>query len=281
MRRSIIPVVPALILVLGMAACGDDDRGATTAAPETTVATTTTPTTAAAPTTTTAASTTTTTAAPTTTTTSTTTLPLDAHPVFGVSWATVWPPDGSTATYQVVSFDGVTGELPARIDYGVEWKGGTWDRFTIGDPGSGEDAMVVYLNRPEPWVFVIGGVESYTPNGGTEPFSEWFDEPLMVDTRMGLGETFEAETTITLQFPGDSPFTLGVEYTLTGIAVDETLELAFGTLEDVVHLEATVGGAFIGGPAFTVEIWVHAGQFLLKMDGPPSFQYLELIESWG
>ncbi len=267
-----------IMWVLVLAGCGDDG-GATTTETYSTGATTTSAatTTTAAPTTT--AATTTTTAAPTTTTT---TLPADAHPTFGLSWGEMFPPDGATATYRVTTYAGETLELPATIEYGVEWRGGTWDRFVIGTPEPGNEALVVYFDRSAPWGFAVKGDEVFTAatTGGPD-MVEFFAEPFLFDT-MGLPDTvFSGATDITLEFAGGGGMTLGVTYVLEVVALGEDVEVPAGALGPTAQLRATVGGELLGGTTFTLDMWLHPEQFLVKMTEGPAFSIMELLTPWA
>jgi len=276
--RSVLTV----ILAVGMlaAACGDDDGGATTAAPTTTAATTTT----AAPTTTAATTTTaapTTTEAPTTTTT-TTTLPADTHPAFPSSWSAGIPAEGATATYRVVTYGGTTLDLPATIERGVEWRGGTWDRFVIGTPEGGNDAAAIYMDLSEPWVVVLKGSETYSAGtaGGPE-LAEWFQDPLVFDVNSLPGTPVEVETQVTLEFAGGGGMTQGVTYRLEAVTLGEDVTVPAGTLGPTAQLRVTIGGAFMGGGTFSLDLWMHREQYLVKMNDGPAFASMELLSPWA
>ncbi len=272
MRR--LGMVLVLALVAMAAGCGDDDGAATTAAPSTSGASTT-ETYSTGATTTSAATTTT---APTTTTT---TLPADAHPTLGLSWGDMFPPDGATATYRVTTYDGATLDLPAVIEYGVEWRGGTWDRFVIGTPEPGNEAQVVYFDRSSPWGLAVKGDEVFSAAVTTGPeMVEVFGEPFVFDGS-GLPDTpFEGETQITLELPGGVVMTLGVTYLLEVMALGEDVEIAAGTLGPTVQLQATVGGELLGGSTFTLGMWLHPEQFMVKMTDGPAFATIELLTPW-
>lgn len=276
MRRLGTIWVLVLASVAMAAGCGDDDGATTTAASSSTGATTT----SAATTTVTTATTlaTTTTAAPTTTTT---TLPADAHPTLGLSWGDMFPPDGATATYRVTTYEGETLDLPATIEYGVEWRGGTWDRFVIGTPEPGNDAMAVYFDRSSPWGFGVKAAEAYRANVADGPAQvEWFEDVLVFDAAALPGTPFEAATIITLELADGGSFSLGVTYVLEVMALGEDVEVAAGTLGPTVQLQATVGGELLGGTTFTLGIWLHPEQFLVKMTDGPAFAAIELLTPW-
>jgi hypothetical protein len=279
MRRLGIIALPVLAIAAGLAGCGGGDGGdTTTAAPTTTAATTTT----AAPTTTEA---TTTTTAPTTTTeatTTTTTVPADAHPAIGLSWAAVFPPVGATATYRVTTYNGATLDLPATIEYGVEWRGGTYDCFVIGTPEPGNDAMAVYFDRSTPWGPAFMGDEVFTAANTSGPeLVEVFAAPLQFDTLSFPDIAFEAESEITLEFAGGGSQTMGVTYLLEVIALGGEVEVPAGTLGPTVELAATIGGEFMGGGTFSLSMWWHPQQFLVKMTDGPAFSLIELLTPWA
>ncbi len=262
--RSFLALVVALALVLALGACGDDDVTTTVADVTTTVA--------ASETT---EEVTTTEAAPTTVTP-----PADAHPDWGVSWAEIWPAEGESAVYQLVTHDGVAVELSAHMEYGVEWRGGTWDRFVVGTPEPGNDGMALYLERVEPWVIRVGGVEGYSASMPTEPsMIEVFVEPLLLEATQPLGEPYQVESEITLEGIG-SPSVLDVTYEITVVAVDDTVTVPFGTLDGCARVEGAVSGSFIEG-IWEVEAWFHPEQFLVSMTSLPTFDEVELVEGWS
>jgi len=271
-RLGLIGVLVLTVTFLG--ACGDDD-GAGTTTPTTAGATTTAATTTLAATTTTIAPTTT--EAPTTTTS---TLPADAHPVVGLSWAAVFPPEGATATYRVTTYNGVTLDLPASIETGVEWRGGTWDRLVLGTPEPGNEAIAVYFDRSEPWVFKVKGIETFTAATTTGPeMVEWFQEPLVFDANVLPDEAMAADTAITLELPGGG-LTLTATYQVEVIALDEEVEVAAGAFSPTAHLQVTIGGDFQGGGTFSLEMWLHPEQFLVKATDISAFAVLELATPW-
>ena len=185
---------------------------------------------------------------PTAPTTTTTTLPADAHPAVGLSWAAMFPADGATATYRVTTYGGETLDLPATIEYGVEWRGGTYDRFVIGTPEPGNEAMAVYFDRSAPWGFAAKGDEVFTADttGGPE-MVEFFEEPLVFSGLSLPDIAFEAEGEITLEFAGGGGMTQGVTYRLEVVELGGDVEVPAGTLGPTVQLQATIGGEFMGG----------------------------------
>lgn len=262
--RVLARVCPAAILVAVVAAgCG----GSGAATTSTTVAPT-----SSAP----LAATSTTRAA------TTSTRPADAHPVWPRRWAEVWPADGAEATYQVLTFDGQSLLVPARLDYGVAWEGGTWDRLTVGTADFGGTGAAFYFDRSEPWVIRWWGVESFfpgMPEGQVQ--REWFAEPAVLDLG-GLPEAaLELEGTINQAlFRGTEPVNR-LSFTAEGGVVGvEALEVPVGTLERTLHLRFTLGGEFASGEEITSDMWINAEWFLVKWEGTFGFQSIALASPW-
>lgn len=275
MRPWRLPCYLSAVLLLSAlaAACGDDSGG-DTSAPPTTAATTTTGT-----------STTATTAAPTTTAApaTTITLPADAHPVLGIGWSAVWPADGSQATYRAVDYDGAESEVAARLDYGVEWEGGVWDRLTVGEADFGGTGAAFYFDRSEPWVLRLWGVETFSadmPDGQVQ--REWFAEPLVLELGGEPTTAAPMEGTLNLAFYRDTPPDLEFGYEAEGVLVGmETLEIPAGTVEGALHVRFTLGGDFMGGAEATSDVWAHPEWFLLKWEETLAFRSIELASPWG
>lgn len=267
----------AVLVAVATAGCGGGE-----AAPSTTAASTSVPPTAAsttAPATTTAVSLTATTQAATTTS--------DVHPAWDVGWTELWPPDGATASYRVNLWGGGTVDLPARIDYGVEWQEGTWDRITLGNVTAGEWGLALYFQRPEPWVLRIWGLETTGPGqtpGGS--FLEYSEEPGVLDLR-GLPENM-VRVDAGVVFDGGQegvPEPMSGTYALSVVGL-ETIEVAAGTLEGALHVRLDLGGEFFGATGtdeFTefTDIWIQPGQLLVKWGRPaPGFESFELLTLW-
>jgi hypothetical protein len=264
-----------LLLLLAATACGDDGGAVTTSAATTAPATSST-----------AASTTATTTTAVTTTTQATTTTSDVHPAWDVSWAALWPRDGATATYRVSLWGGGAVDLPARVDYGVDWQEGTWDRITLGTLESGEWGLALYFQRPEPWVLRIWGLEATMP-GGQGSLLEYSEEPGVLDLK-SLPETM-ARIDAGVLFDGgggQASDPMPGTYALSVVGL-ETLEVAAGALEDVLHLQLNLGGEFFGAASpdeFTEvsDVWIQPGQLLVKWGRPaPGFESFELLTAWG
>lgn len=272
-RRRVIAA--ALVMLVALAAgCGDDDTVFTTAPASTTAA-------SAA---TTQATTTTTTQATTTTAEATTTTASDLHPVWGVSWAAVWPADGDTASYRVRLWNGDTIDLPARVDYGVEWQGGTWDRITIGTTEPNEYGLALYFDRTEPWVIRIWGLQSTGPDSGPYgAYVEYPEEPQVLDLSGMPDSAPVLETAVLIDNGGGVLGPLPAVYTLSVVGL-ETIEVPAGTIEDALHLSLGLGGEFFGGTAGSTEVsnfWIQPGQLLVRWDQPaPGFGPFELLTLW-
>jgi hypothetical protein len=264
--------ISTVAFLLVAAACGDATTTTTTQPVDTTaVATTLAPIT-----------TTTTTAAVTTTVAeTTTTLAADAHPVFGVRWADVWPGPTESAAYDVTLFDGGHVELPGHMEYGVEFAGGTFDRLVVGTPEPGNHAMTIYFDRSVPWEIRVVGEESYSVDRTDRADSVYvFEEPMVFSGLTDFGVTEETEGALLLTISTGDTFDLGVTYSVTPRDI-ETVTVGAGTFGDVLVVDALVGGELIGGGfAFPVEISLHADQFIVRFVGASGFDSLELASPW-
>jgi len=266
----------AASLALVMTACGDDDTGTTIGSTES-VATTGAGSTTGAPTTMPA-----TTAVTTTTAAPTTTQAADAHPIFGLSWATVWPADGATAVYRVTKWSGQEEDVPAVIEYGVDFRGETYDRLTIGTPEPDNAAMVVYFDRSEPWKVAIKAVVTYGESFLDGPvIVEVFDVPTVFDGSLPEGESATSETEINLEFPNGSD-TMPALYDLALVSLDETVDVPLGTVTGTALMEGSVSGEEFTGPEpFMAELWLHPQHLIVRMTGAPAFDIIEIVETWG
>ena len=182
----------------------------------------------------------------------------------------------------MTTYAGETLDLPATIEYGVEWRGGTYDRFVIGTPEPGNEAMAVYFDRSAPWTFAVKGDEVFTAANTTGPeMVEFFAEPLAFSGLSLPDIAFEAEGEMTLEFAGGGGTTQGVTYRLEVVDLGGDVVVPAGTLGPTVELLATVGGELMGGGTFTLGMWLHPEQFLVKMTDGPAFQSIELLTPWG
>jgi hypothetical protein len=259
--RSVIPIVLASVL---LAACGDD-------AASTTVISGAGTTTSVATSTSTAASTVTTTAPPTTSTT----VPDDRHPAWPVSWAALWPADGSTATVRAVT-DEVTSDAEVGMDYGLEWDAGLWDRIWLGSPEEGQLGVSFYLQRPEPWVVVLWGAVTYAPGGFY--MTERFDPPLTLDLRMLPDEEITGETTVLIG-DAEGDFDEGPYRLTLSLVGFETVEVAAGEFTNTAHLHLVAEEP--GGFVAETDIWVDGEQALVRLAPAHVFDSLELAAPWS
>ena len=250
-----------LAFVVALGACGDDGgAGSTTAA---TAATTTT---AAAPTSTTAAATTT-----------TTTVPADLHPAWPVSWASLWPSDGSVAAYLAADEEGASLETSVGIEYGVYWEGDAWDRIYFGSPEPGSLGVSFYFQRPEPWVIRVGGVVTYGPTGFV--MTERFEPVVTLDLlRLPEEEILEEATLVISNAEGliqQVPYYFGVSF--VGF---ETVEVAAGRFEESAHVRL-IAGESLGAYQAENDLWIADGQLLVRLAPAHIFDSLELAQPWG
>ena len=236
-------------------------------------------TTTAAGGTTTVASSTTTTAV--TTTAVTTTVAGDLHPTLGISWASVWPTEDATATY-LATAGADSFEVEAHMEYGVDFRGMTVDSLVFGTAEPGNEGAVVYFDRSEPWVLKVVASVSYSPNVTDAPaLIEFFAEPIVFDGTIAVGETYDVESEVTLEFPGAEGDTMGVTYAMTPATMTDAVTVPFGSVDGVLRLDVGIGGEFMGNSVFTTSLWLDSELFLVRFDNPPAWQRLELVEPWG
>jgi hypothetical protein len=253
-------LILAALAVLAAACGGDGDAVSTTAAASTSTAASTTSTT--------------TPAATTTTTVVTTTAPDDLHPAWPVSWAALWPADGSTATVRAATNEG-TIDAGIGIDYGLEWDGGEWDRIWLGSTEEGLLGVSFYLQRPQPWVITLWGAATHSP---FLSMTERFDPPLTFDLR-GLAEgPLSMDTTVTISdadgVVDEGPYALTIS--LVGI---EDVAVAAGQFAGTAHLRLTAEEP--GGFVAETDVWVDAEQALVRLSPAHIWDSLELAALWS
>jgi hypothetical protein len=132
-----------------------------------------------------------------------------------------------------------------------------------------------------PWGFAVKGDEVFSADTTSGPeMVEFFDEPL-VFSRLSLPDiAFEAVGEMTLEFATGGGMTQGVTYRLEVVALGEDVEVPAGLLGPTVQLRATIGGEFMGGGVFSLDMWLHPEQFLVKMTDGPAFSLIELPTPW-
>jgi hypothetical protein len=269
MRRL---AICTLLLACALSACGGD------AATTTSVATT-----SSAP----MASTTTTTATTTTTLPEATTLPGDLHPAWGISWQAMWNgAEARMAIYRVQLMGSEWMELPARFEFGVEWRGATWDRLVIGTVEIGQWGAALYFSRPEPWVLRLWGVAQTSPERD-DVVMEYFAEPQDLDLKLlpGAAPTLTGDMMVEHGSGtfGPSPAVFQAEW----VGVDD-VAVPFGdpaTTIAAYHLRFGLGGDFYPtqpGGEITVfsDLWLSPEEFIVRWDPGPAGGPLELVEPW-
>ncbi len=208
------------------------------------------------------------------TTTTTTASPDDLHPAWPMSWAALWPADGSTATARAATGAG-TIDTEAGMDYGVEWDGGTWDRIWLGSPEPEQLGVSFYLQRPEPWVIVLWGAETHASNGLY--MTERFDPPLSFDLRMLPGEDVSGETTVVIADSAGEIERGAYTPTLSFVGF-EAVEVAAGTFSNTAHLPLVAEEP--GGFVAETDIWIDGEQALVRLAPAHVFDSQELAEPW-
>ena len=277
MRRITLCLAVVLATSTVLAACGDDDGIDPTISAAVPITATTAATGAVSTTeSVTTLEAVTTTEAPTPTTT-TEALPEDLHPVYGVSWAAYWPlPDGSTAVYEVDDGGGLF-ELPARYDHNVDFKGGSWDRFTLGVVEPNNEGLAMYFGSPEPWVVEFAGWEYHRPDGGYT--LEWYPEPIRLELAGDMQDPLVSETVARLEFGGDvDDLGTTITYHMTGTMQD--IEVPAGILEGF-RFGVDVSGELMGGDfVFPVEVALAEGQWIAELINSPAHNRIALKEAW-
>ncbi|MCU0280309.1 MAG: hypothetical protein MUE66_00415 [Acidimicrobiia bacterium] len=277
--RSHRIIAIAATLALAVAACGDDAVTTTATATTATIATT------AASSTTQAATT-----LPTTTTTTvptTTTLPGDLHPAWGISWSTMWGAvEPQTGHYRTQIMGGESVELAANFEFGVPWRGGTWDRLVLGTVEPGQYGAALYFSRPEPWVLRLWGVAQTSPDRDDTVY-EYFEVPQDLDLSLLPGNPPPIEGSMLVEHGfgtfGPTPAMFRVEW--VGV---ETLEVGLGEMAtlETYHLRFGLGGDFYpAGPGGEIEffsdLWLHPEQMIVKWEPGPAGGPIELSIPWA
>ncbi len=266
-RRRGLAIAAAAVLALGAAACGDDATPSTTTT-ATTLATTTT-------------STTTTTTRPTETT-----LPGDLHPAWGISWSVMWRGIGvQVGHYRTEIMGGESVELPAHFEFGVDWRGGTWDRLVIGTLEPGQYGAALYFSRPEPWVLRLWGVAQTSPDR-EDMVLEYFEVPPDLD--LGLlpdsPPTIEGNMLVEQGLGISDPIPAVFQVEWVGV---EVLEVGLGEMDtlETYHLRIGLGGDFYpqgpgGEITFFSDLWLHPEQMIVRWEPGPAGGPIELSIRW-
>jgi len=67
---------------------------------------------------------------------------------------------------------------------------------------------------------------------------------------------------------------------MTPATIKDSVDVPFGTVDGVMRIEAEVGGEFIGG-LFAVTLWLHPDHALVRFEGAPAWEVMELVDTWG
>ncbi|MBN2114485.1 MAG: hypothetical protein JW785_10205 [Acidimicrobiia bacterium] len=266
MRRHCTIAMIAALVLLAAGGCGDDAAPATT-------------TTTAAPTSTTGATTTTTTSA-----TTTTTLPDDLHPTWQVRWGEVWPAETAAATYLVQIMGSDTLEVPARLEYGLDWQGGTWDRLVLGTLEPGQDGAALYFARPEPWVLRLWGV-AQTSTDREDVVLEHFEVPQDLDFTSLPDSPPTLEGSLLVEHQGGTFGPVPAIFQVEWVGVED-VEVAAGLIPGTYHVRFGLGGEFYaldgeGEIEFFSDLWLHPEQFIVKWEPGPAGGPIELSTPWN
>jgi hypothetical protein len=105
---------------------------------------------------------------------------------------------------------------------------------------------------------------------------EWWDEPLVVDFDMAVGETVTADAKQHTTMDGADVALEDMHYELTIEKVDGSVTVAAGEFTDCMVLKGKLSGPF----DLEAGIWLHPEQFGLKIDDSPMGAGIELKEAW-
>lgn len=191
-----------------------------------------------------------------------------------MSWAALWPADGSTATVRAATNEG-TVDAGIGIDYGLEWDGGAWDRIWLGSTEEGLLGVSFYLQRSQPWVITLWGAATHSP---FLSMTERFDPPLTFDLR-GLAEgPLSMDTTVIISdadgVVDEGPYSM----TLSFVAF-ETVAVAAGEFADTAHLRLMAEEP--GGYVAETDVWIDAEQALVRLSPAHIWDSLELATHWS
>ncbi|MBM3695090.1 MAG: hypothetical protein FJW79_04045 [Actinobacteria bacterium] len=207
--------------------------------------------------------------------------------MWGIPWSSLWPPEGATATYRLSVWNQEPLDLPATIEYGMEWQDGTWDRIQIGSSEPGELGLAFYFDRSEPWAIRVWGVRVTAPGLGENGFMDEYLDGFPAVDLSGLPDT--APTLDVDAFVdtgrddifGPSPAIYAME--VVGL---EEITVAAGTFPVTLHVRFGLGGEFFGlEPGQEInsfsDLWLDPTQLILRWDPSPGLGTpLELVSPW-
>lgn len=197
--------------------------------------------------------------------------------VWGVSWSEAWPEENERATYSV-GFTGNMVDLEARIEYGVEIDGETWDRMTIGTLEPGEAGGQIIFDRSTPWELRVKSTTIYTREVTSGyAIMEVYENPITFPLNIELNETVDVEGTYYLYLPGVvDPIQVDEHYSLKVTDLDRTIDLGFETLTGCIELEVTVGEEY----PFTAVIVMHPEQNIVYFEAAPGVELAQMVSPW-
>lgn len=190
---------------------------------------------------------------------------------------TYQPPDPATTfTYLLkVCDDNPPVEVPANLSRTEEIGGQTWRRLEVGDfEAPTRNGFVSFTRIREGRYEVIGS--DVFQEGQPDPFLSWrFDDPIGGPISGDNGLTGTTETTGTLCVMGAcDAYDISVTYTL--VSTSETIEVAYGTVSDCIHIHFEQRSSDMGDFVLESDWWVKSGIGLIKATEIPGFCGLEL-----
>ncbi|NQV07670.1 hypothetical protein HQ535_14085 [bacterium] len=185
-------------------------------------------------------------------------------------------PDGSTAVYEITNFGDVF-ELPAVYTHGVEFQGGTWDRFTLGVVEPNNEGLAMYFGSPAPWLVQFAGWEYFRPDGGYT--LEWYPDPVVFDVSGDMLAPVATETVARLEFGGEV-MDLGAVFTYSVSGIGQSIETPAGSLIGA-RFHVDVSGELMGGDfVFPIDIALVRGYWIAEMVNTPAHEKMVIAEEW-
>jgi len=195
----------------------------------------------------------------------------------GSGGVTYRPPDPSTTfTYLLKACDeNPPQEVPARISETEEIGGQTWRRLEVGDFEAETRNGFVSFTRIRDGRYEVIGSDVYM-EGQKDPFLSWrFDQPIggPISGEAHLTEPTTAKGTFCVMGNCD-PYEMSVTYTL--VSTSETIEVAYGTVSDCIHIRFEQRSTDLGDTVLESNWWVKSGIGLIKATEVPGYCGLEL-----
>lgn len=195
----------------------------------------------------------------------------------GSGGVTYQPPDPATTfTYLLKGCDDLPSEeVPANLAGTEEIGGQTWRRLEVGDFQKATRNGFVSFTRIRDGRYEVIGSDVFQ-EGQSDAFLSWrFDQPIggPISGRDGLTETTSASGTLCVMGSCD-PYDISVTYTL--VATSETVEVAYGSVTDCIHIQFEQRSSDMGEFVLESHWWVKSGIGLIKATEIPGFCGLEL-----